>query len=171
MLRNRTKFDLKLKLDISSMLIRQMAFIFCVFGGVIAVAGLIILAFNYKNLAYSALIYSLIIAVVGFCLYLGRRLYIIYTYKKSLWKDDNSFTDYVFNEKNVVQEVTRQEEVVSITRIKYADITMCLEIKDYILLYFSDSNCFAVNKAGMIDGTDSELRTFLQNKVTKYKIK
>ena len=169
MFENRTKFDIDLRLEVASGSTKLFSGIFYTLGTIITVVGALLMALTSYGI--DIIIDGIIIVLAGYLIGAIVKLLISVQHKKSFYKDNTTFTFYKFSEDNMTQKVMIDEKFFSEIILKYSDIKLAKETDKYILLFISSSNCFAIDKNGMIDGSSAELSEFLRTKIKRYKVK
>ena len=169
MFENETKFNLEHRIEINSMNTKRILLLFCILGTVLMVLGTVL----FVILQTAETLSIILDGVATICIGILMNYFMIYMLKKehelSQYRENDTVTKYIFNQNDIIQKMLKKDELVSESKFKYQDILKVIETDNYILLYISNNNCFAINKKGMVVGELAELIKFLKTKITKYK--
>ena len=169
MFENETKLNLEHRIEIDSMNVKKVLFLFCVLGVILMVLGTVL----YIILQTADTLSIILDGVATICVGILVNYFMIYLLKRdyeiSQYRQNDTITRYIFKENEIIQKVLKNKEELSQSKFEYQDILKAIETQNYILLYFSSNNCFAINKQGMTLGNIDELIQFLKARISKYK--
>ena len=157
MFENDTKFNLEHRIEIDSVNVKKVLFLFCVLGVILMILGTVL----YVILQTADTLSIILDGVATICVGILLNYFMIYLLKRdyeiSQYKENDTITKYIFKENEIVQTLIKKQEELSQSKFEYQDIIKAIETQNYILLYISTNNCFAINKHGMTLGNIEEL--------------